>query len=134
MLPTISFVTHISISSCYSIFFHVFYFSGWTLIHVRGLAFHFLVNRSISVFYVLSICCKTCVEVYFFQKLQVWCQLSNGEWALGKLLSSSGGESLISLLEDKVNVQLRVFILFSVFLCILILFALWLGNLLRFCM
>ncbi|MQL72214.1 hypothetical protein Taro_004528 [Colocasia esculenta] len=36
------------------------------------------------------------------KKLLAWYQLSNGDWSLGKILSSSGGESLISLLEDKV--------------------------------
>ncbi|CAA6655729.1 unnamed protein product [Spirodela intermedia] len=36
------------------------------------------------------------------KKLQGWCQLANGDWSLGKILSSSGGESLISLHDDKI--------------------------------
>ncbi|XP_064996280.1 myosin-1-like isoform X2 [Musa acuminata AAA Group] len=42
------------------------------------------------------------------KKLQVWCQLSNGDWALGTILSSSGSESVISLSEGgvlKVNTE-----------------------------
>ncbi|KAF8398666.1 hypothetical protein HHK36_014521 [Tetracentron sinense] len=36
------------------------------------------------------------------QKLQSWCQLPNGNWVLGKILSTSGAESVISLPEGKV--------------------------------
>ncbi|XP_077247165.1 myosin-1-like [Tasmannia lanceolata] len=36
------------------------------------------------------------------KKLQAWCQLPNGNWVLGKLLSTTGEESVISLLEGKV--------------------------------
>ncbi|URD91376.1 myosin-2 heavy chain, non muscle, partial [Musa troglodytarum] len=42
------------------------------------------------------------------KKLQAWCQLSNGDWALGTILSSSGTESVISLSEGgvlKVNTE-----------------------------
>ncbi|XP_078162314.1 myosin-1-like [Carex rostrata] len=33
---------------------------------------------------------------------QAWCKLSNGDWALGKVLSSSGSETVISLPQGKV--------------------------------
>ncbi|XP_020573053.1 myosin-1-like [Phalaenopsis equestris] len=36
------------------------------------------------------------------KKLQVWCQLPNGEWVLGNIISISGAESLLSLPEGKV--------------------------------
>ncbi|KAJ4972925.1 hypothetical protein NE237_006099 [Protea cynaroides] len=36
------------------------------------------------------------------KKLQSWCQLPNGDWALGKILSSSGTESVISLPDGRV--------------------------------
>ncbi|GFS39645.1 P-loop containing nucleoside triphosphate hydrolases superfamily protein [Actinidia rufa] len=36
------------------------------------------------------------------KKLQSWFQLPNGNWELGKILSTSGTESVISLLEGKV--------------------------------
>uniref|UniRef100_A0A1D1Z2F8 Myosin-J heavy chain n=1 Tax=Anthurium amnicola TaxID=1678845 RepID=A0A1D1Z2F8_9ARAE len=36
------------------------------------------------------------------KKLQAWYQLPNGDWALGTVLSSSGGESIINLLGEKV--------------------------------
>ena len=39
----------------------------------------------------------------FFQKVQAWCQLSNGDWALGTIVSNSEGESVISLPEGKVS-------------------------------
>jgi len=40
------------------------------------------------------------------QTPQAWCKLSNGNWALGKVLSTSGSESVISLLEGKVSLLL----------------------------
>eukprot|EP00268_Persea_americana_P032478 TRINITY_DN3195_c0_g3_i3.p2 TRINITY_DN3195_c0_g3~~TRINITY_DN3195_c0_g3_i3.p2 ORF type:complete len:383 (-),score=87.38 TRINITY_DN3195_c0_g3_i3:2007-3155(-) len=36
------------------------------------------------------------------KKLQAWCQMPNGDWTLGNILSSSGTESIISLHEGKV--------------------------------
>ncbi|MCL7040047.1 hypothetical protein MKW94_026393 [Papaver nudicaule] len=36
------------------------------------------------------------------KKLQYWCQLPNGNWALGKIVSTSGAESIISLNEGEV--------------------------------
>ncbi|OVA04934.1 IQ motif [Macleaya cordata] len=36
------------------------------------------------------------------KKLQYWCQLPSGNWALGKILSTSGAESVISLNEGNV--------------------------------
>ncbi|RZC75040.1 hypothetical protein C5167_050519 [Papaver somniferum] len=36
------------------------------------------------------------------KKLQYWCQLPNGNWALGKIVSTSGTESIISLNEGEV--------------------------------
>lgn len=36
------------------------------------------------------------------KKLQGWCQLPDGEWKLGRILSTSGGESIISFSEGKV--------------------------------
>ncbi|XP_043693933.1 myosin-1-like isoform X1 [Telopea speciosissima] len=36
------------------------------------------------------------------KKLQSWCQLPNGDWALGKILSTPGTECVISLLEGRV--------------------------------
>lgn len=36
------------------------------------------------------------------KKLQGWCQLPNGEWTLGRILSTSGGESIVSHSEGKV--------------------------------
>ncbi|KAL0920474.1 hypothetical protein M5K25_009613 [Dendrobium thyrsiflorum] len=36
------------------------------------------------------------------KKIHAWCQLPNGEWMLGRILSTSGAESIISLLEGKV--------------------------------
>ncbi|XP_008802972.1 myosin-1-like isoform X1 [Phoenix dactylifera] len=36
------------------------------------------------------------------KKLEAWCQLSNGDWASGKILSTSGEESIVSLPEGKV--------------------------------
>ncbi|XP_068639231.1 myosin-1-like isoform X1 [Aristolochia californica] len=36
------------------------------------------------------------------KKLQAWCQLHNGEWVLGKILSTSEAESVISLADGKV--------------------------------
>ncbi|KAI3941654.1 hypothetical protein MKX01_018244 [Papaver californicum] len=36
------------------------------------------------------------------KKLQYWCQLPNGNWALGKIVSTSGTESVISLNEGEV--------------------------------
>ncbi|RRT69382.1 hypothetical protein B296_00025389, partial [Ensete ventricosum] len=40
-----------------------------------------------------------------FQKLEAWCQLSNGDWALGTILSSSGSESVISLSDGGVSLS-----------------------------
>ncbi|KAG6474895.1 hypothetical protein ZIOFF_064111 [Zingiber officinale] len=36
------------------------------------------------------------------KKLQAWCQLSNGDWVLGTIISSSGSESVISLPDGEV--------------------------------
>lgn len=36
------------------------------------------------------------------KKVQAWFQLPNGDWTMGKIISTSGQESTISLLEDKV--------------------------------
>ena len=41
----------------------------------------------------------------FFQKHQAWCQISNGDWALGTILSSSGSESVISLPHGGVSLS-----------------------------
>ena len=46
--------------------------------------------------------------IIIFQRPQVWYQRSKGEWVLGRVLSSSGGESLISLLDDKENLPVKV--------------------------
>ncbi|XP_072962124.1 myosin-1-like [Typha angustifolia] len=42
------------------------------------------------------------------KKLQAWCRLTNGDWALGKILSASGSETFLSLPEGgvlKVNTE-----------------------------
>nr|DAD32793.1 TPA_asm: hypothetical protein HUJ06_011644 [Nelumbo nucifera] len=36
------------------------------------------------------------------KKLRTWCQFPNGDWALGKILSTSGAETVISLPDGKV--------------------------------
>ncbi|XP_073112691.1 myosin-1 isoform X1 [Elaeis guineensis] len=36
------------------------------------------------------------------KKVQAWCQCTNGDWALGKILSTSGAESVLSLPEGEV--------------------------------
>ncbi|XP_043693936.1 myosin-1-like isoform X3 [Telopea speciosissima] len=41
-------------------------------------------------------------SLLFQKKLQSWCQLPNGDWALGKILSTPGTECVISLLEGRV--------------------------------
>ncbi|RWW05609.1 hypothetical protein BHE74_00013494 [Ensete ventricosum] len=45
------------------------------------------------------------IKVLLFQKLEAWCQLSNGDWALGTILSSSGSESVISLSDGGVSLS-----------------------------
>lgn len=39
---------------------------------------------------------------FLLQKLQSWFQLPNGNWELGKILSASGTETVISLPNEKV--------------------------------
>ncbi|PKA45876.1 hypothetical protein AXF42_Ash016902 [Apostasia shenzhenica] len=41
------------------------------------------------------------------KKVQAWCQLPNGEWMMGRILSTSGPESVISLPDGKV-VKLKI--------------------------
>jgi hypothetical protein len=50
-----------------------------------------IVNRLFLIYYLL------------FQKLQSWLQLSNGDWELVKIISTSGTESVISLPDGKVR-------------------------------
>jgi hypothetical protein len=37
-----------------------------------------------------------------FQKLQAWFQLPNGEWQLGKIIKSSGADTVLSLPNGQV--------------------------------
>lgn len=39
-----------------------------------------------------------------FQKLQAWFQLSNGEWQLGKIIKSSGADTVLSLPNGQVRI------------------------------
>ncbi|KAF1878464.1 hypothetical protein Lal_00047133 [Lupinus albus] len=41
--------------------------------------------------------------IYVFQKLQSWFQLSNGNWELVKIITTSGTESVITLSDGKVS-------------------------------
>ncbi|XP_020242077.1 myosin-1-like [Asparagus officinalis] len=43
----------------------------------------------------------TVAKILFFQKIKAWCQLPNGDWALGKVLLTSEEESVISLPDGK---------------------------------
>lgn len=40
---------------------------------------------------------------FLFQVLQFWVQLPNGNWELGKIVSTSGEESVIVVPEGKVS-------------------------------
>lgn len=51
----------------------------------------------------------TCLSL-LFQKLQSWFQLPNGYWQLGKIISTSGTESVISLSDGKVSVLFEYFL------------------------
>lgn len=42
-----------------------------------------------------------------YQVLQFWVQLTNGNWELGKILSTSGEESVVAIPEGKVSDFLR---------------------------
>lgn len=44
------------------------------------------------------------MRIFVSQKLQAWCQLSNGDWVLGTIISS-GSESVISLPDGEVSVS-----------------------------
>lgn len=41
--------------------------------------------------------------MFVSQKVQAWCQHSNGDWVLATIISSSGPESVISLPNGDVS-------------------------------
>jgi|AraCvinosormetaG_1042628.scaffolds.fasta_scaffold14049_3 hypothetical protein len=43
------------------------------------------------------------LTTFRFQVLQFWVQLPNGNWELGKIMSTSGEESVIVVTEGKVS-------------------------------
>ena len=46
---------------------------------------------------------QTLEQTFFFQVLQFWVQLPSGNWELGKVLSTSGEESVVKLPEGNVS-------------------------------
>ena len=46
---------------------------------------------------------QTLEQTLFFQVLQFWVQLPSGNWELGKVLSTSGEESVVKLPEGNVS-------------------------------